>query len=532
MHTRETTGAIVLLAIGIGICVLTMILMSAMAGMTYQLSENTFQSIGEDYTAGGFELCEDFNDQPEFSDPSDWWYTFTNTPWVQSFTIPDIDCSDGNMSQYYEDLTKNGNRAYGTYDFDYHGKGYEGVSFWINTTGVSASVSNVSETFETSTPGNATPEPEFIYIFNSTNVDIHMISNMTIMCGNNTQTFHINNTGYNTTENIVFGDSVDVIRVWQMHLDFNLSADFTGNTTLHVGYPMDEGVYIQWLTDEGTPYLYLWYNDASSAYTLELDLEVWYTMILYFGNNELELKVFETCAENGDIEEFPSVAFDSLMFCCDMNFTVYDSNEYGNSVMDIDNWELYGYDDLFVSNAFKVEFLGTDVVMIIDEVDDTNFDVGIWDGSEYNLLYSGLDVDTWYKYDFTFDWVNNEIFSVVSGPALFGLPVEVANTTVNMTSSGFTGLTFSGFANYDCGNYVDEICIGYITETGSGNLIRTAIEEAVAGGMIGLSQVGGFLPVIALAIVIVLVMGLIFGLVAMDRRGFTPPSGGGGSGAL
>lgn len=54
MDTRETTSAVVVLAVGVGVMVLTMVLVGALGGTTYELNEGNLNEIGADTYSGTF----------------------------------------------------------------------------------------------------------------------------------------------------------------------------------------------------------------------------------------------------------------------------------------------------------------------------------------------------------------------------------------------------------------------------------------------------------------------------------------------
>lgn len=60
--------------------------------------------------------------------------------------------------------------------------------------------------------------------------------------------------------------------------------------------------------------------------------------------------------------------------------------------------------------------------------------------------------------------------------------------------------------------YFDDMIFTYDSTTGQATAIRDAVKDAIIGGVFGLSTVGGYMPIIVMALVIFLVLGLIMAL--------------------
>jgi hypothetical protein len=540
---QESPGkVIVVLIVGIGVCVLTLMFVAMLAGMTYQSQEKVIDSIGsEGTTTTNVTNIEIFDNQIPFGEPTAAWYTFNNDPWNQVIDFPFADCDGGNMSQMYYDWSGHGNQAFGSYLFTHTGTDYTTSDFYINTTPVLADDLYYWEDFQNESPtteGNTAPSPyDDTYDFEeSASFGLLNLSagfNATYDPSNATtnMVWWINNTGAGTDMTEWFNDTSYIDRLYEIGFDFNVTDYNDGLMDVTPGYYNYFNTTFGFQTNpNGYDYL-IWENDsvAMSKNLSEFPLtgpNVWYTVRFYFDayNSTINCTIWDTATttllywmDTYDITAMPIYG--------DLIFTAYDASNYGNTSIKIDNYYVMGYDDTLISNAFKVVPYGTSTLMVIDNVNDTAFDVTMWNGTTSNLIYSGLNTSEWYHYWFTYHWDNSTIETTArrgSDNAWMGnawIGMDAAVPTLN-------GLIFSGIDTFDCENIIDNVSSDYVSTGSTADTeIRDAVREAATGGIQGISTIGGYLPVIVLAIVIVLVLGFVFAIGTIRLKGNKPGGG-------
>jgi hypothetical protein len=145
--------------------------------------------------------------------------------------------------------------------------------------------------------------------------------------------------------------------------------------------------------------------------------------------------------------------------------------------------------------------------------------VGVLGGQTYNTVES--DIDAIYS---SADIVN-ESFTARNDTWVQLDHAEILNGTIGSATYTWTVLNATGSDNTSAFNL--NLTLGTILLTGDSNLnsttcyatytyknytIRTYVRQGIISSFLAIKQTGAYLPIIALAIIIVLILGLIMGL--------------------
>jgi hypothetical protein len=467
--------------------VIFIVILSLLVALGSTITNTTMNSLIEatpstTTTTTNITNTEPFDDQPPFGEPTATWYTFNNDPWSQSIVFPFV-YYDGNMSQFYYDYTGHGNHAFGSYLFTHTGTDYTTSDFYINTTSVTADDLYYWEDFQNESPtteGNTAPSPyddtydfEEDATFGLLNLSAGFNATYDPSNASVNMVWWINNTGAGADMTEWFNDTSNVDRIYEIGFDFNVTDYNDGLMDVVMGYPNYFNTTFGFQTNpNGYDYI-LWENDSvvMSKNLSEFPLtgpNVWYTVRFYFDayNSTVNCTIWDTATttllywvDTYDITAMPIYG--------DLMFIARDASNYGNTSIKIDNYYVLGYDDVLLSNAFKVVPYGTSTLMVIDNVNDTLFDVTMWNGTTSNLIYSGLNTSEWYHYWFTYHWDNETIETTARrgsdnawmGSAWIGMDAAVPT---------LSGLIFSGIDTFDCENYIDNVTSDYVSTTQGG----------------------------------------------------------------
>jgi hypothetical protein len=348
----------------------------------------------------------------------------------------------------------------------------------------------------------------------------------------------INNTGAGTDMTEWFNDTSPIDRIYEIGFDFNVTDHNDGILDVMPGYVNYFNTTFRFQTNpNGYDYIF-WSNDSiqESKNLSEFPLtgpNVWYTARFYFDsyNSTIQLSIWDT-ATQVLLYDFSAFDITALPIYGDLIFIARDASSYGNTSVKIDNYYVMGYDDDLLSNAFKVVPFGTGTLMVIDNVNDTAFDVSMFNATDGQNIYYGLNTNEWYHYFMVFHWDNGTI-EITARRSSDNAWMGSAWIGMSDATPDLSRVMFSGIDTFDCSNFIDNVTTDYTaTGTTGDTQIRDAVKQAAAGGIQGISTIGGYLPVIVLAIVIVLVLGIVFSLGLLSTKGNRPGSGSKGGNAL
>lgn len=167
--------------------------------------------------------------------------------------------------------------------------------------------------------------------------------------------------------------------------------------------------------------------------------------------------------------------------------------------------------------------------------DTVYFYVLTGDGPDYTEVYNeSITQGVWHRLYATFDYEDYTISSKYYSIGIAGLPTllssgehacpyafqNITQTYWAMTAGSGANINGIWFDDFQLVDYV------YVTDA-SQESIEVAIRDAVAGSFRGLSLTGSYLPLVVLAIVIVMILGIVLSMTL-----FTPSSKKSGGGAL
>ena len=468
--------------VGPAVAVAIIMVLVMMVGISYNVIHTSTNALEEatpgTYTTGSNTTnTETFEAQIPFGEPvcpAPVWYTFNNDPWSQS-TVWMGDCDGGSRDQLYMEYWNNGNHAYGNYALTHTGSDYKMIDFHINTTSVDSDDAYFWEDFENNWPaseGNLTPDPypdTYDYEETATSGMLNLSAGFNAsydpeIASNNT-VWWINNTGVGDDAYQWFNESASTVaEIYEIGFDFNVTDFNEGIMWVTPGYPDDANTSFRFQTNPNGYDYVLWGNDTSFANKnlSEFPLtgpNVWYTVRFYFDNyNEtINCTIWDT-ATTTELYQFGVLDHEPVTFGDLLIFLANDS-EYGNVSIKIDNYYVMGYDSMYQSNAFKVVPIDGEILMIIDNVNETEFDVSLWNGTAGPIaVYSGLSTDTWYHYFMEFNWDNNTIETTVRNS---NDNAWLGNGWIGMSGNDISGILFSGIDTFDCSNSVDNITTWY-----------------------------------------------------------------------
>ena len=524
--SQDTGKIIVVLVIGVAMCVLTLLLVSTLAGLTYQSQEKAIQSIG---TAGGTTIVnvtntEPFTAQIPFFNPMGLWYTYANAPWDQSFVYPNGGLPDtNNYSLIFYDFLSQGNRAYGNFNLNHHGSDYTQTDFFINTSPVIApGPSTFDEDFALYGDGTQpTGNSGNWYLYDSSNTSIAYV-NKTSYPGGSINTFYINTPVAKANENFYMNQTLMAYRLYNISIDFNATSGWTqGNLTMYIGDPSTAHAHTLFHYIGGLKYFSL-INDTHEEDLIILN-NTWYTanFLLDIVNNTMNLNIYDTSTHT--LIDTWTMAWDPWT---DGNVSFHIFNNFIGGIH-FTNYAIHGWNTMLLSNAFKVIPVGTGCLMVIDNVAVSDFDVTMWNATTSVSIYTSLPTGEYWHYYFVYHWDNSTIEATIRNVT----GAWMGNAWIGMSAATptLTTLMFGGISTFDCVNSVDNVTTRYsstVVVPGDTD-IKTAIETAAAGGIQGISTIGSYLPVIVLAIIIVLVIGLVFAMAGFRNgpRGNGPQGG-------
>jgi hypothetical protein len=267
-----------------------------------------------------------------------------------------------------------------------------------------------------------------------------------------------------------FNDTSNVDRIYEIGFDFNITDYNDGIMEVTPGYVNYFNTTLQFQTNpNGYDYI-IWSNDSISASKnlSEFPLtgpNVWYTVRFYFDayNSTVNCTIWDT-ATTTMLYWIDTYEITAMPIYGDLKFIARDASSYGNTSIKIDNYYVMGYDDVLLSNAFKVVPFGTGTLMVIDGVTDTAFDVTMWNGTGSQLIFGGLTTDTWYHYWMVFHWDNGTIETTVRNSSD---NAWIGNSWIGMSDAtpDLSRVMFSGIDTFDCDNTVDNVTTDYVSTT-------------------------------------------------------------------
>jgi hypothetical protein len=210
-------------------------------------------------------------------------------------------------------------------------------------------------------------------------------------------------------------------------------------------------------------------------------------------------------------------------------FVMVDSSEHNYTIITIGSW-ISGY-----------EVNGHGAIAYWNVTNDTiYFYVLTGTGPTYTEVYNhSITTGTWYRLRATFDYTTHAIGSNLNSVGIAGALTQLstgsqtcAYSYTNLTRSFWAMTAGAGEANNSIWMDDFQLLDRVYTEDSTQLTIETAIKDGVIGGFRGLSTTGSYLPIIVLALVITIALGLLLTSVGKVGSDKIQTGGKGGSGAL